>query len=111
MMQSKIFTAASEPVAKVRTGFFIRKLQVEGHQSLGEKVCTEFKKECLNTPPDVEKEMQTYPNQACIYRLSNDLNPLHADPTLDIGFEKPILHGLCTMGFGARGLWESLFEE
>lgn len=56
--------------------------------------------------PDKVVEMSTLPQQAAIYRLSGDGNPLHIDPSIAsmAGYEKPILHGLCTFGYSGRAI-------
>ena len=56
--------------------------------------------------PDAILEMPTRPEAALVYRLSGDLNPLHADPAVaaKAGFPKPILHGLATWGYTGRGI-------
>lgn len=58
-----------------------------------------------DTPPTFSIEERTSEEQALLYRLSGDSNPLHADPAFarEVGFEQgPILHGLCTFGFMVR---------
>jgi len=60
--------------------------------------------------PDFIVAAQPSPDQPLLYRLSGDLFQLHADPDFarKVGFEKPIMHGLCTYGFACRALMAQL---
>jgi acyl dehydratase len=62
-----------------------------------------------NRAPDKVCDLPTLPQQALLYRLSGDFNPLHASPAVaeKVGFKAPILHGLCTMGVATHALLKS----
>jgi acyl dehydratase len=61
-------------------------------------------------PPDHKVTYPTRPEQALLYRLCGDRNPLHSDPAFAAraGFPRPILHGLCTYGVTGRALLHTL---
>lgn len=62
--------------------------------------------------PDIVHVTNTRSDQALLFRLSGDFNPLHADPDVarDAGFARPILHGLCTYGIACRAVLQSVCD-
>jgi acyl dehydratase len=63
--------------------------------------------------PDHLVEVTTGRDQAYVYRLSGDRNPLHVDPVFarEAGFDQPILHGLCTYGMTARAALRAVLDD
>jgi acyl dehydratase len=62
--------------------------------------------------PDLELELPILPQQALLYRMCGDRNPLHSDPDFAAaaGFPRPILHGLCTYGMTCKAMVDTLLD-
>lgn len=63
-------------------------------------------------PPDLIIQSSTLPQQAMLYRLSGDKNPLHVDPAFAAmgGFDRPILHGMCTYGVVCKAVVDNVLD-
>src|SRR5215475_5928478 len=97
--------ATGEPMITTRSSTFIR-----GEGGFGGDRGTSAPWQLPDREPDFRVTEATRPEQALLYRLSGDRNPLHADPKFAArgGFSRPILHGLCTYGFTGRVLLHEL---
>lgn len=97
--------ATGKPLFRTRMTLFCR-----GEGGFGGERGPSEKIEFPEAKPDHEVTYQTREDQALTYRLSGDRNPLHSDPSFAAtgGFDRPILHGLCTYGFTGRALLHTL---
>jgi acyl dehydratase len=97
--------ATGEPMITTRSSTFIR-----GEGGFGGDRGTAEPWQLPDRAPDHKVVEQTRPEQALLYRLSGDRNPLHVDPKFAArgGFSRPILHGLCTYGVTGRVLLHEL---
>lgn len=79
---------------------------IKGAGGFGGERGSSTRTEIPDRSPDVERPVSIRPEQALLYRLTGDRNPLHTDPAYARrgGFDRPILHGMCTYGFTGRVL-------
>jgi acyl dehydratase len=100
--------ATGEPLATTRSSAFIR-----GEGGFGGERGSDAAWDRPDRAPDHQVTYQTRPEQALVYRLSGDRNPLHVDPKFAArgGFDRPILHGLCTYGVTGRALLHVLCDS
>jgi acyl dehydratase len=113
-MESQVLDAAGELCIRMVNAVFIRGVSalgdIEPFEGAGQSRLVS------TSPPDRPADHEIHAhiplNQAHIYRLSGDYNPLHIDPSAARfgGFDAPILHGLCTLGICARLLLEEICE-
>ncbi len=106
MIENEAVDAATgEPMVTARSSTFIR-----GEGGFGGERGASEPWPRPDRPADHQITLETRPEQALIYRLSGDRNPLHADPKFAArgGFARPILHGLCTYGVTGRALLHAL---
>ncbi|WP_329454070.1 MaoC family dehydratase [Streptomyces sp. NBC_01497] len=96
---------SGEPVITSRSALFVR-----GEGGFGGDRGPKGDWSAPDRAPDHQVTVPTRPEQALLYRLSGDRNPLHSDPAFatKAGFERPILHGLCTYGITGRALLHTL---
>ncbi|KAH3667085.1 hypothetical protein WICMUC_005432 [Wickerhamomyces mucosus] len=94
---------------------FIRKAKGQDKQYHPRSTFASSPHDSPKTSPDFETIVATSEEQAALYRLSGDYNPLHIEPDFakQAGFSKPILHGLCTFGITIKQLYEKFgaFDE
>lgn len=106
VIENDVTSADGEPLWSTRSAVFIRGAGGWG----GDRGPSGPQNEPPDRAPDHEVTLQTSPDQAFVYRLSGDRNPLHTDPSFAAlgGFDRPILHGLCSYGFTGRALLAEL---
>lgn len=99
--------ATGEPLLRTSMSLFCR-----GEGGFGGERGPSVKLAYPDRPPDHQVTYETDRDQALLYRLSGDRNPLHSDPSFAKlgGFDRPILHGLCTYGFTGRALLHTLCD-
>jgi acyl dehydratase len=100
--------ATGEPLVTTRGSIFIRG---EGGFGGGRGPGQDW--EMPSGAPDEQVTYQTRPDQALLYRLTGDRNPLHSDPKFAArgGFARPILHGMCTYGYTGRALLHAVCDS
>lgn len=100
--------STGEPLFTNRSSIYIK-----GEGGFGGDSGPSTSVEIPDREPDHVVQSATLPQQALLYRISSgDKNPLHADPGFAAfaGYERPILHGLCTYGIVAKAVADSVFE-
>ncbi|WP_026919693.1 MaoC/PaaZ C-terminal domain-containing protein [Gordonia shandongensis] len=98
---------AGDPLWTARSSIFAK-----GEGGFGGERGASTRVEIPDRAPDHELAVPTLPQQALLYRLCGDRNPLHSSPSFaeGAGFPRPILHGLCTYGSVCRAVVDEIFS-
>ncbi|MFC7308488.1 MaoC/PaaZ C-terminal domain-containing protein [Streptomyces monticola] len=106
VMRSEV-TDEEGPLWTCDTQIFVR-----GEGGFGGERGPSARTELPDRAPDKVEERTIREDQALLYRLSGDWNPLHADPEFAklAGFDKPILHGLCTYGMTLKAVVDTVLD-
>ncbi len=106
--EGRAVAADGEPLWTVRSSIFVR-----GEGGWGGDRGSSESVEIPDQAPECDATYDVTPQQALLYRLCGDRNPLHADPgfAARAGFPAPILHGLCSWGIVLRTLTEELLDS
>ena len=105
IVETSMTGQGGEPLATLRWAIFARADGGFGGGSEGESAPHAIP----DRPADLSIDIPTRPDQALLYRLNGDRNPLHADPAFAkmVGFPRPILHGLCTFVITCRAVMQA----
>lgn len=105
VQESVTVDESGDPLWTARSAIFAK-----GEGGFGGERGASSKVELPDRAPDHRIEVPTRPNQALLYRLCGDRNPLHSDPAFakHAGFDRPILHGLCSYGSVERAIVDEL---
>jgi acyl dehydratase len=108
VQQSEAVDHLGEPLFTTRSSIFVR-----GEGGWGGDRGPSTKLDLPDRAPDADTSYETTPQQALLYRLCGDRNPLHADPQFATaaGFPAPILHGLCSYGIVLRTVVDALLDS
>jgi acyl dehydratase len=98
---TKVLDSSGHELASIEGGMFLR-----GYGGFGGDRGPKTSWEKPTGRPEHEVSYDIPVNQALVYRLTGDRNPLHSDPVYSAraGFNRPILHGMCTYGYTGRAL-------
>ncbi len=111
-LETEVSAGDSRVCTRIVTGVFRRGVGGLGdiEPFVGRGISPSLRLPAPERTPDLEVAADIAPNQAQLYRLSGDYNPLHIDPVAARfgGFDRPILHGLCTFGHCAQLLQGAL---